>query len=122
MSPILRFIADVWPSMFAALLAVVGAFLSMGLLGLVVYYLVSPVLNVWFPPLEDWDQSLVWPIIIAMPVLWAPALVVAGIVNRSTKLGGWSRRRRISLYLAIIWGASLLVWLLLLSLNPSLWR
>ena len=122
MSPIFRFLVDLWPSFVIALLAMVGAFLSMGMLGLALYYLVSPVLNVWFPPLDVWDQSLVWPVIIAMPILWAPAFIVAGIVNRQTKLRGWSRRARIALYLGIIWLAALLAWLILLPANPTLWR
>ena len=122
MSPALRFLTDLWPSVLLALVAVAGAFLSMGMLGLVLYYPVSPLLNVWFPALEAWDQSQVWPIIIAMPVVWAPGFLVAGIVNRQTKLRGWSRRARIALYFGILWLAALLAWLVLLPANPTLWR
>ena len=122
MSVALRFLTDLWPSLLLALLAVVGAFLSMGMLGLVLYYLVSPLLNLWFPPLEIWDQSQVWPVIIAMPIVWAPAFLVAGIVNRQTKRRGWSRRARIALYFGILWLAALLAWLVLLPANPTLWR
>lgn len=118
----LRFLSDIWPSLVAVLLAAVGAFLSMGLLGLVLYYLVSPVLNWWFPPLDAWDQSLVWPVIIAMPILWAPAFIVAGVANQHAKLRGWSRRIRIALYLTIIWLASVIAWAALLAANPTLWR
>ena len=56
---LMRVVLDIWPSLLAALFSAIGAFLSMGLLGLVLYYLVSPVLNGWFPPLASWDQSLV---------------------------------------------------------------
>ena len=122
MSPLCRCFVDLWPSFAIALLTVVGAFLSMGMLGLALYFLVSPVLNLWFPPLDVWNQSLVWPVIIAVPIVWAPAFVVAGIVNRQTKQRGWSRRGRIALYLGIIWLAAILAWLILLPANPTLWR
>lgn len=122
MSPVLRLLTDLWPSALLSLVAVAGAFLSMGMLGLVLYYLVSPLLNVWFPPLEAWDQSQVWPVIIAMPIVWAPAFLIAGIVNRQTKRRGWSRRARIALYFGILWLAALVAWLVLLPANPTLWR
>ena len=122
MSPVLRLLTDLWPSALLSLVAAVGAFLSMGMLGLVLYYLVSPLLNVWFPPLEAWDQSQVWPVIIAMPIVWAPAFLIAGIVNRQTKLRGWSRRARIALYIGILWLAALAAWLVLLPANPTLWH
>ena len=122
MSPVLRFLTDLWPSALLALVAAVGAFLSMGLLGLALYYPVSPLLNVWFPPLEAWDQSQVWPVIIAMPIVWAPAFLIAGNVNRQTKLRGWSRRARIALYIGILWLAALAAWLVLLPANPTLWH
>lgn len=122
MSPVLRFLTDLWPSALLLLVAAVGAFLSMGLLGLALYYPVSPLLNVWFPPLEAWDQSQVWPVIIAMPIVWAPAFLIAGIVNRQTKLRGWSRRARIALYIGILWLAALAAWLVLLPANPTLWH
>jgi hypothetical protein len=122
MSPVLRLLTDLWPSALLSLVAAVGAFLSMGMLGLVLYYLVSPLLNVWFSPLEAWDQSQVWPVIIAMPIVWAPAFLIAGIVNRQTKLRGSSRRARIALYFGILWLAALAAWLVLLPANPTLWH
>jgi hypothetical protein len=118
----IRIVADIWPSLVAAVLLIVGAFLSMGLLGLVVYHLASPALNLWFPPLDNWDQSSVWPVIIAMPIAWSPAFIVAGVINRQTKTHGWTRKTRIPLYLAIVWCAAIAVWSAILIANPALWR
>ncbi len=118
----LRVLADIWPSLVAALLAAAGAFLSLGTLGLLLYHLVSPALSLWFPPLGAWDQSLVWPVIVAVPLLWAPAFILAGIANRQVKQRGWTRAGRIPLYLAIVWLAALAVWAVVLAANPTLWR
>lgn len=118
---VLRVLRDIWPSLVAALMAAMGGFLSMGLLGLVLYHLVSPILNLRFPPLEAWDQPLVWPLIIAMPVVWSPAFVVAGLVNRWATRRGRSRRTRIPLYVAIVWAAALAVWWMLIAGNAPLW-
>lgn len=117
-----RFLADIWPSLVAALLAAVGGFLSLGTLGLLLYHLVSPALTLRFPPLPAWDQSLVWPVIVAVPVLWAPSFILAGVVNRQVKRRGWTRTSRIPLYLAIVWLAALAAWAAMLAANPTLWR
>lgn len=122
MRAFLRLLVDIWPSIVAALLAAVGAILSMGLLGLVLYHLVSPVLNLAFPPLSAWDQSLVWPVVLAMPLPWSPSFILAGVVNRQMMRRGWTRRRRIALYVAIVWLAALASWWGMLVANPPLWR
>jgi hypothetical protein len=49
--------------------AATGAILSFGMLGLLLYYLVPPPLNLGFPPLKQWDQSVIWPLIIGAPIL-----------------------------------------------------
>jgi hypothetical protein len=117
-----RLLAAIWPSLVAALLVAVGAVLSMGLIGLVLYYLASPALTVWFPPLAAWDQSLVWPAIIAAPIVWAPAFVLAGVLNDRFARRGWRRRRRILLYLGVLWLWAVAAWSVVLIANPTLWR
>lgn len=118
----LRLLADIWPSIVATFLALLGAFLSMGLLGLILYHLVSPGLNLVYPPLTQWDQSQVWPVMLAMPLPWSPSFIVAGLVNRRVERKGWARRSRIPLYVAIIWLAALVTWLGLLAVNPTVWN
>jgi len=93
----------------------------MGLLGLVAYHLVSPVLNIWFPPLGAWDQSSVWPVIVVMPALWSPAFILSG-VNRQTKRRGWTQSIRVTLCLTTIYLAAVLAWSFLLNTNPTLWH
>lgn len=118
----LRRLADIRLSIAATFLAAIGAFLSMGVLGLALYAPVSPALGLAFPPLEDWDQSLVWPVLIAAPLLWSLAFVPAGLVNRRLKRAGWRRARRILVYAALLWLAAFLSWCLVLALNESVWR
>jgi hypothetical protein len=119
---ILSFLGDIWQSILATFLVAIGGFLSMGVLGILLYHLVAPVLNLGFPPLHEWDQSLVWPLVLAMPILWAPAFLPAGIVNRQLRFADWQRWKRILVYLGIIWLAALASWWLLLVLNPTVWR
>ncbi|MEJ8311380.1 hypothetical protein [Agrobacterium larrymoorei] len=122
MSSALRYVADIWISLLAAVLVAVGAFLSMGLLGLLVYHLVSPVLAFRYPPLASWDQSLVWPLIIVMPVLWAPSFIIAGIANRHMRLRGSRPLTHGFLYIGILFVSAVLAWWVLLNANPTVWQ
>lgn len=122
MRSVLAFLGDIWPSIAATILAALGSFLSLGMLGLVLYYVVSPALNLAFPPLDAWDQTVVWPVIIAAPLVWSPVFVPAGILNRHLSRSGWTRPRRIVVYAAIIWLAAVASWWLILSVNPDVWQ
>lgn len=115
------FLGDIWPSIVATILVAVASFVSLGMVGLVQYYLASPALNLAFPPLEAWDQSVVWPMLIGAPLLWSPAFFVAGIVNRRLSRSGWQRARRIAVYVGIVWLAAVASWSLLLSVNRDVW-
>ncbi len=109
-------------SILATLAAALGAFLSMGMLGLLLYAIVSPVLGLGFPALDAWDQTAVWPLTIAVALLWAPAFLVAGGVTLALQRRGWRRRARVAVYVGVLWLAALLSWAGLLLLNPEVWR
>lgn len=113
--------ADIWPSIVATVLAAVGGFVSLGTLGLVLYGAASPVLIRLFPPLDAWDQSLVWPLLIAVPIVWSPVFVVAGLLNRRWRFAGWRRALRIAAYVVLVWSAAVASWSALLSLNRDVW-
>lgn len=114
-------LADIWPSIVATVLAAVGGFVSLGTLGLVLYGAASPVLLRLFPPLDAWDQTLVWPLLIAVPIVWSPVFVVAGLLNRRWRLAGWRRAMRIAAYVVLVWSAAVASWSALLSLNRDVW-
>lgn len=113
---------DIWPSILATVMVASSGFMTMGMLGLLQYYMVSPALNWGFPPLEAWDQSVVWPVLIVAPMVWSPAFLLAGLLNRRLKLGGWGRWPRVLAYLAVLWVAALAAWWLVLVLNERVWR
>lgn len=121
MAAFFSFLRQIWPSLLGMLLAALGSVLSLGVLGLVLYHLVSPALALRFPPLERWDQSLVWPLIIAAPLLWSPAFLLAGLLNLRLRRQGWGRGRRVAAYLAVLWLAGLASWWLMLELNTLAW-
>ena len=118
MKAILSGIVDLKWSIGAFLLAAFGAFLSLGLQGLALQVLVSPVLNLMFPPLDRWDPSAVWPLIIAAGLVWSISFVPAGLLDRRLKRRGTRRRWRVLAYLAVLWCGALLAWLLVLATNP----
>ena len=122
MRKLVSVLGDIWPSLVASVLAAFGAFLSLGVLGLLLYYLVSPALDLVYPPLEAWDQTVVWPLIVAAPLLWSPSFVVAGLLNRRLKIGGWRRASRIFVYVALVWFAALGSWWIILSVNSGVWQ
>ena len=117
---ILSWILDLKWSIVGLLLAAIGAFLSLGVQGLALYGLVSPVLNLIYPPLESWDQSIVWPLIVGAGLLWSLSFLPAGLLDRSLKARGTRRRWRVLAYLGVLWVGGLLAWLLVLITNPVL--
>jgi hypothetical protein len=121
MQSALRLLSDIRWSILGFVLAAIGAFLSMGLNGLALYWLASPVLNLFFPPLDDWDQAVVWPFIIMVGLLWSPFFLLAGIATRSLNKRGTTPARRRAAYVLVLWLGAVAVNAILLLLNPTLW-
>lgn len=106
-------------SIVAFVLALGLGFLSMGALGMLLWYPVMPVLapfhgdpNGW--P-NDWQGDWVWPTIIAVGMVWSFSFLVAGWFNlrlEGARIGRWPRRLA---YIAVLWLGALLSWALLLS-------
>ena len=120
MKAVLSWILDLKWSIAGVLLAAVGSFLSLGLQGLALYGLVSPVLNLIYPPLDRWDQSIVWPLIVAAGLVWSLSFLPAGMLDASLRARGTRKRWRVLAYLAVLWLGALLAWLLILITNPVL--
>lgn len=115
-----RWMVDLKWSFAGMALAMLFAFLSLGLQGLVLYWLASPVLNLFFPPLETWDPSGVWPLIVAAGFLWSPSFVAAGALTSWLRGRGLRRALRVLAYLFVLWVGSVLAWLVLLLTNRVL--
>jgi hypothetical protein len=104
-------------SIIAFVVALGLGLLSMGALGLLLYYAVSPVLRLRFPGEDAWHGDWVWPAAIASGMVWAFGFLAAGAVNRrmAAKNAGPGVRRVV--YAALLWVWALAVWGVILQVN-----
>lgn len=109
--PIVRYIWSLKWSLLAALGAVLGSFLSLGMLGYVLYYLAYPVVGLVYPPLTTWRPDTVWPLIIGAGILWSLSFVVAGVVDHALAARGAGTTRRRIAYLVVLWLGAVAAWL-----------
>ena len=96
-----------------AITLVVGL-LSMGLLGQGLYYLISPILNLKFPPMKSWHGDWIWPVVIYVSLLWPFSFLIGGGSYLLLIKFGWGKIVLNSLYICI-----LLIWDLFLSMTTK---
>ena len=102
-------------SVIAALIAAAWGLLSMGFMGIALYYLAAPALWPFFGDFEDWRGDDVWPAMIAAGMLWSCSFLVAGWLNRRLVRANWSNGRRRAVYVLVLWLGAVAVWLLMLA-------
>ena len=92
---------------------------SIGLLGQVIYWFVSPVLRLRFPPMRSWTGDWVWPALIYVSVLWPFGFLLAGWANKHVHELDWPRVIVCGVYVGVLllWG--LFLWLVALTLLPK---
>ncbi|WP_421999760.1 hypothetical protein [Reyranella sp.] len=118
---LLQYIWSLKWSVAACGLAIFASFLSLGLLGYVLYYLAYPVVGLVYPPLTSWRGDTVWPLIIGAGIIWSLSFLVAGVVDHAIAARGAARGRRTAAYLAVLWAGAVAAWLFLLATNlPAL--
>ncbi len=93
--------------------------LSMGLLGQILYYIVSPVLNLIFPPMKLWTGDWVWPALIYASVLWPFGFFISGYSHLLLTKLGWAKIALYGVYVWILVMWDLLLWVLMLELLPK---
>ncbi len=101
------------------IVSLVLGLLSMGLLGQLIYWCVSPVLRLRFPPMASWTGDWVWPALIYISVLWPFGFLLAGWVNRYVKGLGWPRAAVCGIYVGILLFWGLFLWFVALTLLPK---
>ncbi len=99
---------------FAAL--VLGLF-SMGLIGLVLYEAVHPVLGPYFGDMEDWEADTAWPALIFAGMGWSFSFIAAGVINMRLEMAGWKKQIRRAIYAVILWLGAVLIWSILFLAN-----
>lgn len=117
MGTVWRYLVAIKGSIFGFLAAIGLAFLTLGYSSLVLYAVASPVLGLIYPPMADWHGPWVWPVLVGVTILWAPGFLMAGILDHRLAASGWSSRRRSWIYLAVLWLAAVLSWLVILGAN-----
>ncbi|KQT46088.1 hypothetical protein ASG47_14235 [Devosia sp. Leaf420] len=112
---VLGYIGAIKWSVLAFVLFLIGGFASLGMLGMALYGVVFPVVSMFYPPLDDWNGPWVWPVLIAVGLIWPFSFLVAGPVGYALKqrgVGDWPRRRT---YLVILWIGAVVSWLIVLA-------
>lgn len=94
-----------------AVVAALGL-VSMGFLGIGLYYLTYPLHYPLFGDINDWQGTdLFWPAIILAGMSWAVCFPAAGYVDGRLKQAGKGTARRRMSYLAILWLGAALIWI-----------
>jgi len=104
-------------SLLAFVLFLVGGFASLGMLGMALYGIAFPVISIFYPPLDDWHGPWVWPVLVAVGLLWPISFLVAGPVGMALKRRGIADWLRRVIYTVILWIGAVLSWLTVLSTN-----
>ena len=110
-------IAGVKRSIVAFIVALVLGLLSMGALGMLLYYAVSPVLRLRFLGEDAWHGDWVWPAAIASGMVWAFGFLAAGAVDRRLAGSKTGSGVRGVVYVVLLWGWALAIWGVILGVN-----
>lgn len=111
------FIKELTFSSIAMLTTFVLGFLSMGLLGGVLYYLVAPITSLWLPHLNDLSGDWIWPALIGVGMIWGVGFLIAGIIdNKFVKKFANKLIRRL-IYGLILWLTAFCLWAFTLYIN-----
>ena len=99
-------------------MSLVLGLLSMGFLGIGLYYPAAPLLLLRFPPPSQWHGDWVWPAIIGVGMSWSLGFLLAGFINHWLAQRGCPTVLRRSTYLGVLWLWALVVWFLCLEFSP----
>lgn len=114
---VLRYCLSIRKSILGFVLAFGLTFVSMGFLSFGLYAVVSPVLGLFYPPLDSWTGDWVWPVLVGVGLLWSFTFLPAGILDRTLEGRGWSKTVRRAVYAGVLWLSALAIWMLMLHAN-----
>jgi len=104
-------------SVAATVAAVALSFLSLGMLGYVLYYAAYPIVGVVYPPLNTWRPDTVWPLIVGAGIVWSLSFLPAGVLDHALAARGVAAGRRRMAYVVVLWAGAELAWLFLIATN-----
>ena len=105
-------------SLICFMSTLVGGFLAMGLMGLGLYYGVSPVLNLHFPSVDTWHGDWVWPVFFLGGALWSFGFLISGLCCSPLQKRNWPKIALVGIYAGILWLWDLLIWFMILWYQP----
>jgi len=105
-----KFLVALRWSLLAFVITLPLGLLSMGILGLLLYYPVSPLLQA-YGPMESWHGDSVWPTLILVGMGWSFAFLIAGLLDHllKSKQAHWALRALA--YLIVLWLVDAALWL-----------
>jgi len=112
-------------SLVAFILIIILSVLSMGFLGIGLYFIASPALALLFPNIPNdmntWHGDWVWPAMISMPIIWSSGFLIAGGVYQFLQKLDWTNLTLKTSYIVILLLWNLLIWfILLMNITPKL--
>ncbi len=114
---VLRYIWSLKWSLLAAAGTMLASFLTLGMLGYVLYYVAFPVVGMVYPPLSAWKPDTVWPLIVAAGMVWSLAFLPAGMVDHALGARGVAAGYRKLSYAGVLWLGAVASWLFLIATN-----
>lgn len=111
----LRYVWSIKWSLAGFAAAILGSFLSLGMLGYVLYYAAYPILGVVYPPLTAWRPDAVWPLIVGAGIVWSLSFLPAGVLDHALAARGTSPARRSISYVLILWIGAVGAWSFLIA-------
>ena len=101
-------------SLVAFVITLALGLLSMGFLGIGLYYIVSPILDLKFPDLDSIHGDWVWPALILSGMLWSFGFLFAGWIYLYLARFDWAQSTRIAIYVLTLLLWALILWSLIL--------
>jgi hypothetical protein len=114
---VLRYFWSIKWSLAGIAAAILGSFLSLGMLGYVLYYLAYPIVGFVYPPLSAWRPDAVWPLIVGAGIVWSLSFLPAGVIDHALAARGISSARRGISYFLILWIGAVGAWSFMIATN-----
>ena len=112
-------------SLIAFILSLALSLLSMGFLGIGLFYIAAAPLALIFPNLptdiNSWHGDWVWPALISIPMAWSFGFLLSGWAYSYFKQLDWTVLTLKTSYIVILLSWNLLIWLIfLLNISPEI--
>ena len=114
---VLRYFWSIKWSLAGIAAAILGSFLSLGMLGYALYYLAYPIIGFVYPPLSAWRPDAVWPLIVGAGIAWSLSFLPAGVIDHALAVRGTTSVRRKISYVLILWVGAVAAWSFMIATN-----